>query len=620
MRTRKATMKGRTTVERRKKGTVEFSPGTFASLSEDSDSSRQSALPTVGHHFRNLSMTRPQAKLTVSQPGDRYEMEADQVTDQIMRMEKPDDETKSTIPQIARKAQTDLQPADDVTPIAQAGLQSDGQPLDVETRAFMEPRFGHDFSEVRVHTDSLATQSAESLNAIAYTVGQDVVFAEGRYEPETRGGKHLLAHELTHVLQQGNAVGHEHQLQPKASNDSTHDQNRIATVHAGEGNRKIMRETPSGLPDPAQGLVVPIKFSIEQQLGAGASAGPFKFKPKIKGDATAKMLSAPATGQSQTKFGGAPIAGDPNQKSPSSSTKLEVGAKTGAGEAGASAELKHECEKRFLGFTPELKGTGEWTTKGGKISVGITLSDKFLGDYKVSLKPIEVSLVKWKTGETPEILVASVGADLTIPEFEHVTQSGLRFLVEMKPGLSVDITPDYISIGEWVLEQLGAEALAAIGALALPAASAAVIVAAFYYGEQEGRDIGWITFDAAKALQNYSQSYANVMTGTEPTAGAGGAEGAQRAQTDLSDLKQKYPEEVVTKKVREAGIYGKVVDIAKPLFRERAIEEFKKRHSIRVALFGIPPSFYENLDARLTHIGSKSDEKWIGTRDDEGNI
>jgi hypothetical protein len=81
-------------------------------------------------------------------------------------------------------------------------LRSPGQPLDQTTRTFMEPRFGHDFSRVRVHTNSRAAESARAVNALAYTVGRNVVFGEGQYRPGTNEGRRLLAHELTHVVQQ----------------------------------------------------------------------------------------------------------------------------------------------------------------------------------------------------------------------------------------------------------------------------------------------------------------------------------------------------------------------------------------------------------------------------------
>jgi outer membrane protein OmpA-like peptidoglycan-associated protein len=89
-----------------------------------------------------------------------------------------------------------------VPPVVHDVLRSPGQSLDPDTRSFMEPRFSHDFSEVRVHTDTQAAESARSVNALAYTVGQDVVFGQGHYDPQTSEGKQLLAHELTHVVQQ----------------------------------------------------------------------------------------------------------------------------------------------------------------------------------------------------------------------------------------------------------------------------------------------------------------------------------------------------------------------------------------------------------------------------------
>ena len=81
-------------------------------------------------------------------------------------------------------------------------LSSPGQPLDTATRSFMEPRFGHDFDKVRVHTDAKAAESARAVNARAYTMGRDVVFGSGQFAPATDKGRQLLSHELTHVLQQ----------------------------------------------------------------------------------------------------------------------------------------------------------------------------------------------------------------------------------------------------------------------------------------------------------------------------------------------------------------------------------------------------------------------------------
>jgi outer membrane protein OmpA-like peptidoglycan-associated protein len=96
-------------------------------------------------------------------------------------------------------------PTNGVPPIVHDVLNSSGQPLDAGTRAFMEPRFGHDFSGVRVYTDARAAESARSVNALAYTVGRNVVFGTGQYAPGTSEGQRLLAHELTHTIQQSQA-------------------------------------------------------------------------------------------------------------------------------------------------------------------------------------------------------------------------------------------------------------------------------------------------------------------------------------------------------------------------------------------------------------------------------
>jgi hypothetical protein len=99
-----------------------------------------------------------------------------------------------------------------VPPIVHDVLRSPGQPLDAATRAFMEPRFGHDFSNVRVHTDTRAAESARAVSALAYTVGRSVVFGVGQYAPQTHVGQQLMAHELMHVLQQGSVSSAPHHL------------------------------------------------------------------------------------------------------------------------------------------------------------------------------------------------------------------------------------------------------------------------------------------------------------------------------------------------------------------------------------------------------------------------
>lgn len=90
-------------------------------------------------------------------------------------------------------------------PIVNNALHSPGQPLDTATRSLMKLRFGHDFSRVRIHANAKAAESARSVNALAYTIGRDVVFGAEQYSPHTLAGQQPLVHELAHTLQQPRA-------------------------------------------------------------------------------------------------------------------------------------------------------------------------------------------------------------------------------------------------------------------------------------------------------------------------------------------------------------------------------------------------------------------------------
>ena len=148
-----------------------------------------------------------QAKLRVSRPGDRYEREADQIADRVLRSETAPAPLPVT-PLVQREGDTGGAGGDGAMtapPAVEAALSAPGRALDGGVRAFMEDRFGHDFSAVRVHTDGRAAASAASVEAQAFAVGRDVVFGAGAYRPETANGRRLIAHELVHTIQQRTA-------------------------------------------------------------------------------------------------------------------------------------------------------------------------------------------------------------------------------------------------------------------------------------------------------------------------------------------------------------------------------------------------------------------------------
>lgn len=190
-----------------------------------------------------------QTKLKIGRPNDKYEQEADRVASQVMRMpesqvqrqpgplaqgslqtqseesriqrmadEDEDMIQAKSVPDNIQRMCTDCEneeilqpkqaqsPSGIVTPAVQTGIshlrQGGGTPLSASTKAFMEPRFGHDFSQVRIHAGAEAAQLAHSLRARAFTVGRDIVFGKGALDYSSATGKSLLAHELTHYIQQ----------------------------------------------------------------------------------------------------------------------------------------------------------------------------------------------------------------------------------------------------------------------------------------------------------------------------------------------------------------------------------------------------------------------------------
>ena len=153
-----------------------------------------------------------QGKLAVSQPGDSFEQEADRVAESVMRMPASVDElnqTSSGTPSIQRacaECEEELHrkpsPSTDSVTSEFHHPGGGGRPLPDSERKFFESRMLRDFSQVRVHADAQAAAAAESVNALAYTKGRDVVFGAGQYQPGSDRGRSLMAHELVHVVQQ----------------------------------------------------------------------------------------------------------------------------------------------------------------------------------------------------------------------------------------------------------------------------------------------------------------------------------------------------------------------------------------------------------------------------------
>jgi hypothetical protein len=158
------------------------------------------------------------------------------------------------------------------SPVRDVIGSASGQPLERSTQRFMEGRMGQDFGDVRVHTDATASDSARSVNAQAYTVGNDIVFQNGAYAPETDTGRHMLAHELTHVVQQrsGPVDGTPAAGGIKIS-DPSDSFEQAAERNAGE----VMSQTPPPpVAEPAAVAAAPVQRTEEAPAQPGAGGEP----------------------------------------------------------------------------------------------------------------------------------------------------------------------------------------------------------------------------------------------------------------------------------------------------------------------------------------------------------
>jgi hypothetical protein len=241
-----------------------------------------------GFDFAKIAI---QPKLKISQPGDVYEEEADRVADQVMSVcldsvrpmtttkeggidrkcaacemneeEDAEEQELNIIIQKPSSTTTNLETTEETANEISNVLSSSGSPLDSTTRQFIETRFGHDFSHVRLHTNTKAAESAQSLNARAYTMGNHIVFGSGEFRPDDPKGQKLIAHELTHVLQQnGNSIT----TNALAIADPASAAEQEASAWAqrfGSGDDSM----------PSQVTAYPSAGVIHRQPAAGASAG-----------------------------------------------------------------------------------------------------------------------------------------------------------------------------------------------------------------------------------------------------------------------------------------------------------------------------------------------------------
>ncbi|BAZ27652.1 hypothetical protein NIES4074_00790 [Cylindrospermum sp. NIES-4074] len=363
-----------------------------------------------------LDQTTPiQAKLTIGAPGDKYEQEADSMAERVMSMDAP------TVQQqpIGRKGEEpeesiQRQPiATSITPLIQrfseviqrlteeklqakaaiqtkgkdgaspatpdlesrlASQQGGGTPLDKETRSFMEPRFGADFSSVKVHTDSSSVQMNKELGAQAFTHGHDVYFGAGKYNPGADDGKRLLAHELTHVVQQTGAV------QPKSTPNLAFKKNKIQT----KALLTPLSEAQSIIQHKKQNSPAQTKQNKQQQPkpsvpGADVETGKAQSKaptgknpadaPQVETKGGTGSVNTPATvpasgadtgkASATVKAGGAAVTPQVKTKGGAKAPATVPAGGAAAATSGEKAPASAESDPAYQAVISSAKGIGE---------------------------------------------------------------------------------------------------------------------------------------------------------------------------------------------------------------------------------------------------------------------
>jgi hypothetical protein len=396
---------------------------------------------THGNQYVQRVVSMIQAKLVVGQPRDVYEQEADRVADEVMRMPEPRVQlqaeeadvliqTKPLAEQISPLLQRQVDEVEeesvqakarDKNPYVGQSLQKqltqsrdEGSSLPEQSSAFMESRFGTDFRDARVHTDSQATEMAKTLNAQAFTSGRDIYFGAGRYAPGTTSGDRLLAHELTHVIQQRSLPG----IQGFPTSIS-----RLSTE-----NSEIIYRQPADATETE--AVTPSKPAADIALGVMELKGKPTFEPE---GATAEYFESVNSGKVNVRFG--KMAEGTITVTKKSSGRYNVKKQ--------SISLNHPIFSRIgegaAGFKPGLM---LYTNKEGQIRGYIGVGEK--GGSKAFDSPIR------KAPDPPD-LIGLAGFDLgkSATIINKIEAGNLRF------GLKVDpVTLGGVFSGKITLEAI----------------------------------------------------------------------------------------------------------------------------------------------------------------------
>ena len=528
--------------------------------------------------------------------------------------------------------QRQAEPASDTGANIAASLENvgTGQSLDGTTREYLEPKFGHDFANVKIHADGHADQMSKAVGARAFVTGQDVFFRHGEYQPQSPAGMHLLAHELTHTIQQsrgsvsgtsigdGIAVsdpGDAFEQEASVAADLVARGERVTVGGAGgtgvlqrsldssfaAGQIVLQRESPNPPPAaPAPGTGTGAKSTVESPPikvpSQPTSLGPIKMQAEVKGEIS---FDEPA-----------PASPDSNPTAPTQGRAGTTASPTGG--VGIQAEVQTEFKKRtegaLAGWKPTIKGGGKVTSNGGEIALEGAIERDWLAGTVVS-QTIKFTILGIDLKEN----------DITFVGMSYITAIAKKIPallpgidVEFKGAIEFKFTPDWTQIAKWIGEKLaitagetmiavdGAAVASAAAAIIAPAGAAALMIAGFI---QTGKNI-----DASRAAigtatkmrreaKDYAKSYAGTLTG-----GSGKGPGAAAAEEKIKTYQM-----IVHKEHKEAcddlregnggyqKIYTDILAALRPQLFAKAVSEFEANYQ---AQFGILEGLGEDWGMR----------------------
>lgn len=371
-----------------------------------------------------------QAKLKVGAPNDRFEQEADRVADQVMRMPLPDSANLSPAPHGVQRScaacagggapcakcggeeEIRRKPlASGITPLGQhrpsakahpagAGhsdavpggarserlfrsLSGGGRPLPASQRSFFEPRFGLGFSDVRIHTGNQATEMARHVSARAFTLGRNVVFGASQYEPDTPGGRRLLAHELTHVAQQG------HARSPASGPVFGTATPMMAKTDAPVVQRKLQVDPNASIPLPPglSGPPEPLTNAVQGLIDDTCPQGNFQVDPST-GNVTATQSLFGTTPGGFCAWPGVPYD---NATLRADLTQTPVGCRCLCDVVNNSRNTTIDFRAGGPSTSPELRGgVRRGFTGTGRGSPTVNIDTRFQGQYRIAGRWVDV--------------------------------------------------------------------------------------------------------------------------------------------------------------------------------------------------------------------------------------